>query len=95
MPDEAIETAVRDEIGWARRHASTEYLVLTAARVWLFTETHRIASKIGAAEWAAARYDEPQVMQSAIARQRGSTTPISITDAERFVEHVQGLFDRP
>lgn len=95
MPDEAIEAAVRDEIGWARHHASTEYLVLTAARVWLFTETHRIASKIEAGEWAAARYDEPRVIQSAIARQRGSTTSISITEAQRFVEHVERLVDRP
>jgi streptomycin 3"-adenylyltransferase len=94
IPDRAILSAMRDEIRWAREHASLEYLVLTSARAWLFSETHRIVSKIEAGEWAAERYAEPRVIVASLARQRGATATLPRARAERFVEHVERLITR-
>jgi hypothetical protein len=95
IPDQAIESAMDNEIGWARAHAPLAYLVLTAARAWLFAETHRIVSKIEAGEWAAERYPEPAVLEAALAIQRGAArTTIPMTGAERFAKHVEGLIGR-
>jgi hypothetical protein len=85
---------MHEEIDWARRNASPEYLVLTSARAWLFAETRRIASKIEAGEWAAERYGEPDVIEAALARQRGAQAEIAVGAAERLAEHVQRLTAR-
>jgi streptomycin 3"-adenylyltransferase len=94
IPDDAIESAMRDEIGWAREHGSLEYLVLTSARAWLFFATQRIASKIDAGEWAAAHDAEPAVIEAALERQRGSTTTIPAGAADRFADRVERLIQR-
>lgn len=83
-----------NEVGWARAHAPAEYLVLTAARAWLFAETHRIVSKIEAGEWAAERYPEPAIIEAALARQRGAAATVPMGGAERFAEHVKHLIGR-
>jgi hypothetical protein len=94
VPDDAIESAMRDEIGWAREHGPLEYLVLTSARAWLFFATQRIASKIEAGEWAAAHDAEPAVIEAALERQRGSTTTIAGDAADRFADRVERLIRR-
>jgi hypothetical protein len=94
VPDRMIAAAMHDEIGWARVHAPSEYLVLTSARVWLFAETHRIASKIEAGEWAAERYAEPSVVEAALARQRGGDAAVARDAAERLADHVERLTRR-
>ena len=94
VPDETILSAMRDEIRWAREHGSPEYLVLTSARAWLFFATHRIASKIEAAEWAAERDTERGVIEAALARQRGAEAAIPRDAAERLAEHVERLTER-
>jgi streptomycin 3"-adenylyltransferase len=91
IPAETVLSVMRDEIAWARTHASAEYLVLTSARVWLFAETGRITSKIEAGEWAAERYVEPSVIDAALARQRGASAEIAMGAAERLAEHVERL----
>lgn len=96
IPPEVIESAMRGEIRWARDDAPPEYLVLTSARAWLFTQTHRIVSKIEAGEWAAERYAEPAVIEASLARQRGTTAAtISKPAAERFAEYVMNMPGRP
>jgi Domain of unknown function (DUF4111) len=94
VPDEAISAAMRNEIGWARAHASPEYLVLTSARAWLFAETRRLASKVEAGEWAAERYSEPLVLEVAVARQHGTNAVMNGAAVERFVVHVERLSRR-
>jgi len=94
IPDSAVAAAMHEEIDWARRNASPEYLVLSSARAWLFAETRRIASKIEAGEWAAERYGEPDVIEAALARQRGAQAEIAVGAAERLAEHVQRLTAR-
>lgn len=94
IPDATVLSVMRDEIGWARTHASLEYLVLTSARVWLFAETGRIASKIEAGEWAAERYGEPGAIEAALARQRGASAEIATGAAERLARHVERLTER-
>jgi hypothetical protein len=89
IPDAAVRTAMRDEIGWGRANAPPEYLVLTAARAWVFAETGRIASKIEAGEWAAERDPEPAVVQTALARQRGAETVVPADAALRFADRVE------
>jgi hypothetical protein len=89
VPDDAIESAMRDEIGWAREHGPLEYLVLTSARAWLFHATHRIASKIDAGEWAAAHEAEPAVIEAALERQRGTAAQIRTDAADRFADRVE------
>jgi hypothetical protein len=91
LPEQAVESAMRDEIGWARENGPPEYLVLTSARAWLFFATHRIASKIDAGVWAAAHDAEPAVIEAALARQRGAPVAIPTDDAERFAERVERL----
>ena len=95
LPEEAIVSAMRDEIAWARAHGPLEYLVLTAARAWLFSSTHRIASKIEAGLWAAAHDAEPAVIEAALARQRGVAVAIPTDAAEGFAERVERLTWRP
>jgi hypothetical protein len=94
LPEPALESAMRDEIGWARENGPPEYLVLTSARAWLFFATHRIASKIDAGAWAAARDAEPAVIEAALARQRGAAATIPTHAAERFAERVERLIRR-
>ena len=89
VPDGTILSAMRDEIHWATDHAPVEYLVLTSARAWLFAETHRIASKAEAGEWAAERYAEPDVIEAALARQRGTGAAVPRDAAERLAQYVQ------
>jgi hypothetical protein len=95
LPGEAIESAMREEIGWAREHGPLEYLVLTSARAWLFSATHRIASKIDAGAWAAAHDAEPAVIEAALGRQRGAGAAIPTDAAERFADRVERLTRRP
>jgi streptomycin 3"-adenylyltransferase len=95
VPEEAIESAMRDEIDWAREHGPLEYLVLTSARAWLFFATRRIASKIDAGVWAAAHDAEPAVIEAALGRQRGAAAAIPTDAAERFAERVERLIRRP
>jgi Domain of unknown function (DUF4111) len=95
VPEEAIESAMRNEIGWAREHGPLEYLVLTSARAWLFVATHRIASKIDAGVWAAAQDAEPTVIEAALGRQRGAAAAIATDAAERFADRVERLIRRP
>lgn len=95
VPEEAIESAMRNEIGWAREHGPLEYLVLTSARAWLFFATHRIASKIDAGVWAAAQDAEPTVIEAALGRQRGAAAAIATDAAERFADRVERLIRRP
>lgn len=94
LPEEAIESAMGDEIGWARANGLPEYLVLTAARAWLFSATHRIASKIDAGVWAAGRDAEPAVIEAALERQRGAPAELSRVAAERFVDRVERFMRR-
>jgi streptomycin 3"-adenylyltransferase len=91
VPDEVVLTAMRGEVQWARELASLEYLVLTAARLWLFVETRRISSKVEAGEWAAPRYDDPDLIEAALARQRGADAEIPRDAAERFAGHAASL----
>ena len=91
VPNEVILAAMRDEIRWAREHAPLEYLVLTSARAWLFFETHRTASKLEAGRWASERYERREVIEAALARQRGAEAEIPRGAADRLVEHVEGL----
>lgn len=91
VPEAPLISAIRDELDWARRHAPLEYLVLTSARVWLFGETRRIASKIEAGEWAAQRYPEPSVIEAALAHQRGASDEIEPEAAQRLAAYVQRL----
>ena len=86
LPNEAVEAAMRDEIGWARQHGPPEYLVLTSARASLFFASHRIASKIEAGVWAAAHDAEPAVIEAALARQRGGPS----RDTDRRREAIRG-----
>ena len=86
VPKSAMLSAMRDEVRWAREHASLEYLVLTGARLWLFVETGRISSKVEAGEWAATRYDEPGVIERALARQGGAEVEIRRVAAERLAD---------
>ena len=95
LPNEAVESAMRDEIGWARQHGPPEYLVLTSARAWLFFASHRIASKIEAGVWAAAHDAEPAVIEAALARQRGAPVAIPTDAAKRFADRVEHLIRRP
>jgi Domain of unknown function (DUF4111) len=94
LPVEAIESAMRDEIGWAREHGPLEYLVLTSARAWLYFATHRIASKIDAGAWAAAHDAEPAVIEAALERQRGAAVAVPPDGAERFVDRVEHIIRR-
>ena len=94
VPEEAIESAMRDEIGWAREHGPLEYLVLTSARAWLFFATRRIASKIDAGVWAAEHDAEPAVIEAALGRQRGAAAAIPMDAAERFADRVERLIRR-
>ena len=94
IPEETILSAMRDEVDWAREHAALEYLVLTSARAWLFVETHRIASKVEAGEWAAERYGEPGVIVASLARQRGEGAEIVKDAAERLADRVERLTRR-
>ncbi len=94
VPDEAIRAAMRNEIGWARAHASLEYLVLTSARAWLFAETRRLASKVEAGEWAAEHYSEPLVLDAALARQHGTNAVMNGAAVERLAVHVERLTRR-
>ncbi len=89
VPDESVLEAMRAEVDWARAHAPLEYLVLTCARVWFFAETHRIASKVEAGEWAAERYGEPDVIVASLARQRGAAAEIAADAAERLANEVE------
>jgi streptomycin 3"-adenylyltransferase len=91
IPQEAVRRAMRAEIGWGRDHAPLEYLILTAARAWLFFDSGRIASKIEAGEWAAQRDPEPAVIRAALARQRGAETSIPADAAHRFAARVERL----
>lgn len=91
VPEAALMSAMRDELDWAGRYAPLAYLVLTSARVWLFGETRRIASKIEAGEWAAQRYAEPNVIEAALAHQRGASDEIEPEAAQRLAEYVQRL----
>lgn len=91
VPDAVLLAAMRDEIAWARLHAPLEYLVLTCARAWLFAETGRIASKIGAGTWASARGPDHAVIHAAVARQRGEPTELSVEAAQRFADAVGRL----
>jgi predicted nucleotidyltransferase len=93
VSDGTILSAMRAEIDWAREGGPLEYLVLTAARAWLFATEGRIASKIEAGEWAAERYAEPDVVAAALARQRGADNAVNRDTAERFAEHVQRTAD--
>jgi hypothetical protein len=79
------------EIDWERGHAPPEYLVLTGARTWMFAATHRIASKLEAGEWAAARGQETGVVEAALARHRGATAEMAREAAERFADTVERL----
>jgi hypothetical protein len=89
IPDTAVRDAMRAEIAWGRTNAPPEYLVLTAARAWLFSETRRIASKMEAGEWAAERDPEPDVIRVALARQRGAAVVVSNEAAHRFADRVE------
>lgn len=91
IPDQTVLSVMRDEIEWARNHAPLEYLVLTSARVWLFTQTRRIASKVEAGRWAARYYAEPAVIKAALARHRGASTEVQPEAAERLAAHVEHL----
>ena len=95
LPEEAIESAMGEEIGWAREHGPSEYLVLTSARAWLFFARHRIVSKIDAGVWAAAHDAEPAVIEAALRRQRGAAAAIPTDAAERFADRVERLIRRP
>jgi Domain of unknown function (DUF4111) len=79
------------EIDWAREQAPPEYLVLTSARAWLFVETGRLGSKVEAGEWAAERYTDPDVIEAALARQRGIHAAVATDAAGRFAEHIQRI----
>ncbi len=91
VPEPTMLSAMLDEIRWAREHAPLEYLVLTAARVWLFAKTHRISLKIEAGEWAARRYAEPAIIERALALQRGSEAEIERDAAVRLADEVERL----
>jgi hypothetical protein len=91
VPDAAILTAMLREVDWARENAEPEYLVLTCARAWLFSETRRIASKLEAGRWARRRYGEPAVIEAALARQSGAGAAIDAAQAERLAAHVVDL----
>ena len=95
LPEEAIESAMGEEIGWAREHGPSEYLVLTSARAWLFFARHRIVSKIDAGVRAAAHDAEPAVIEAALRRQRGAAAAIPTDAAERFADRVERLIRRP
>lgn len=90
----AVRSAMCAEILWAREHAASEYLVLTAARVWFFLETHRLVSKVEAGEWAADHYAEPDVLVTALARHRGTASEIDGRAAARLADHVERLAAR-
>jgi hypothetical protein len=91
IPQQAVRRAVRAEIAWGRTNAPEEYLVLTAARAWLFFDSGRIASKIEAGEWAAARDPEPDVIRAALARQRGAEVIVPAEAAHHFADRVDRL----
>lgn len=95
VPAAMVRSAMLDEIEWATVAAPPEYLVLTSARAWLFGETGRIASKIEAGEWAARRYIEPTVVESAVMRQRGGAIAIDPTAAQDFARHAKRMLLRP
>jgi Domain of unknown function (DUF4111) len=89
VPEASMVSAMRDEVRWARKRASLEYLVLTAARLWLFAETGRISSKVEAGEWAEARFDEPSVIERALARRGGAEVEIQRAAAERLADRAE------
>ena len=91
IPDALVLTVMRDEIAWARGHASLEYLVLTSARVWLFAAERRIASKIAAGEWALGRYRDERLLAAALTVQRGGQAAIDPGAAERLAIHVERI----
>ena len=88
IPSRTVLLAMRDEIRWARTNAPLAYLVLTSTRVWLFAETHRIASKVEAGEWATGRYDDSAVIAAALSHQRGADVAIPSDAAQRLAAHV-------
>ena len=94
IPSRILLLAMRDEIRWAADNAPLEYLVLTSARAWLFAETHRMASKIEAGEWAAARYDDAVVIEAALRRQRGADAKMASDAANRLAAQVDGVIAR-
>ena len=47
-----------------------------------------------AGEWAARRYEEPDVIERALARQRGAGAEMAGDAAERFADHVEHLMGR-
>ncbi len=91
VPDATVLTTMLREIDWARENAEPEYLVLTCARVWLFSETRRLGSKLEAGRWARRRYTEPAVIEAALARQSGAGAAIDARQAERLAAHVVDL----
>ena len=91
IPDETVLSVMRDEIEWAPTRPPLDYLVLTSARVWLFAETRRIASKIEAGRWAARRYPQPAVIEAALALQRGASVEVQPEAAERQAAPVERL----
>ena len=83
VPETRIRLAMLDEIEWAAT-APPEYLVLTAARAWLFAETGRLASKVEAGAWAEPRDPDPVVIAAALTFQHGGRDAIDPLAAASF-----------
>jgi Aminoglycoside adenylyltransferase, C-terminal domain len=90
VPHESLARAVVDEVRWARTHTPPpEYLVLTAARAWLFSQTGQLVSKVAAGEWAVGRWQDRAVIDAALARQGGGESAVPAAAADRFADHVE------
>jgi streptomycin 3"-adenylyltransferase len=86
---ERIVQATLDELAWALEHAPTTYAVLNACRALRFAVQGTQCSKVEAGEWYLERHPDNPVVLSALADQRGATTPPPAADrTEEFVREV-------
>jgi streptomycin 3"-adenylyltransferase len=85
LPREVVLQAALDEIAWARRAASPDYLVLAAARARFLARTGRLASKLEAGQ----ADGDVGVVRAALAHREGrgpETDPALASDYAEDVE---------
>lgn len=81
--------ALSSELEWALAHAPVEYQVLNASRAWRYLEEGDFVSKLDGATWAREQSAESQLIDQAVARQRGDdAVRIAPDAAASFVRQV-------